>query len=175
MEMVLTWTGVCPSISFRRCSLTGCPSTTSFKRIFRTSACLPAGQSQPEAADCYEGLISEIIAFKPACEAGVAQQHPLEMLSTWSPCPERPLGWYHVHGRITSASKPHLFAQGVEYDAVNSGINRKHAQFMQTLTRVISDSCCIIHGHQRKAKSDSKERACKPKLKTHSSCDRLRT
>ena len=38
---VFTCRGVCPSTSFRRCSVTGCPWTTSSRRMFSTSACLP--------------------------------------------------------------------------------------------------------------------------------------
>ena len=42
------------------------------------------------------------------------------------------------------------------------------------LTRVISDSCCIIHCDKGEAECNSEQRARQPKLEAHSCCDRLR-
>ena len=42
------------------------------------------------------------------------------------------------------------------------------------LTRMVSDSRCIVHRDEGEAKRNSKQRACQPKLKAHSCCDRLR-
>ena len=41
------------------------------------------------------------------------------------------------------------------------------------LTRVISDSCCIVHCDKGEAERHSKQRTRQAKLKAHSSCDRL--
>lgn len=41
------------------------------------------------------------------------------------------------------------------------------------LTRVVSDSCCVIHRHQGEAQRNSKQRARQAELKTHSSGDCL--
>ena len=42
------------------------------------------------------------------------------------------------------------------------------------LTRVISDSRCVVHCDEGEAERDSKQRARQAKFKAHSCCDRLR-
>ena len=61
--------GVCPSPSFNFVSLTACPSNKSSKRMFRTSACLPAA-----ATAALWGLLAQKLQTTAAALLPGAQQ-----------------------------------------------------------------------------------------------------